>query len=364
MRNWTLWIFLLVILCDGTHPTQARTKYWIEFRDKGIAAKDFIPGNSIFEATRRSLSKQCLLRRATALRKDQLETITMEDAPVSSRYLGSLRALGVTPIVVYRWGNAVSAWLTHAQAQRLLALRFVRGISPVGSANILSTQPIQYANHTTAPIPLSIPQPKSDSGCGYDPIIYAYGNSAPELNRINVWPLHAMGFDGSGVRMGFLDVGFRWRENDAFQSLHVLNEYDYIQHDSVTENQPGDSSNQDQHGTETLSTAMGYLPDTLMGPAYGAGVMLAKTEYVPTEHHIEEDNYAAALEDMEAMGVNITSSSLGYFTFDSPDTSYTYADMNGHTAICTQAVERAAKLGVLVWDPLESTCRHASLSIL
>ncbi len=64
--------------------------------------------------------------------------------------------------------------------------------------------------------------------------------------------------------------------------------------------------------------------------------------------NIEEDNYAEALEAMEALGVQITSSSLGYFTFDSGQHSYTYADMNGHTAICTQSVERAAKLGVLV----------------
>jgi len=76
--------------------------------------------------------------------------------------------------------------------------------------------------------------------------------------------------------------------------------------------------------------------------------MLAKTEDVRSEHHIEEDNYAVALEDMEAKGVDITSSSLGYFTFDPPDSSYTFAEMNGQTSISARAAERAAKLGVLV----------------
>ncbi len=343
-----LTVLLLVTLCSFSNRAFAQTKYWIEFRDKGIAPKNFIPGNPIFEATRKSLSEACLLRRAKALRENPLATISIADAPLCPRYLDSLCALGISPIVTVRWEDAVSARLTQQQAIRLRMLRFVRDISPVGYARLLSSQPVAgfYPAKTSAP--LSAPAPLQDSGCGYDPIIYEYGNSATDLGRINVWPLHAMGFDGSGVRLGFLDVGFRWRENDAFQRLHVLSEYDYIQHDSVTENQPGDSAYQDQHGTGTLSTAMGYLPDTLVGPAYGAGVYLAKTEYVPTEHHIEEDNYAAALEDMEAAGVDITSSSLGYFTFDPPDTSYTYADMNGHTAISTRAVERAAKLGVLV----------------
>jgi len=340
-----LWIALVVSLCFRCTVAQAQTKYWIEFRDKGIAAKKFVPGNPLFEITRTSLSKQCLARRAAALQETPAATISICDAPLCERYLNSLRSFGVVPIVSYEWGNAVSAQLTSAQVRRLRRLKYVRGIFPVQSARLLSTEPISNLTFSASKV---IPMPGQDSGCGYDPIIYAYGNSASQLNRINVWPLHAMGFDGSSVRLGFLDVGFRWRENDAFQRLHVLSEYDYIQHDSVTENQPGDSASQDEHGTATLSTAMGYLPDTLMGPAYNASVMLAKTEYVPTEHHIEEDNYAAALEDMEAMGVDITSSSLGYFTFDPPDTSYTYATMNGHTAICTRAVERAAKLGVLV----------------
>src|SRR5471030_1460685 len=93
---------------------------------------------------------------------------------------------------------------------------------------------------------------------------------------------------------------------------------------------------------------MGYEPDSLIGPAFNAEVMLAETEVAISERNIEEDNYAHALEDMEARGVEITSSSLGYFGFDAGQHSYTYPDMNGHTTICTQAVERAVKLGVLV----------------
>ena len=339
MTDRTLSVWIVCLFCAHVCRARAQERYWIEFRDKGIAENHFIPGNPIFEATRKSLSKECLLRRAAALKENPRATITIEDAPVSPRYIDSLYALGVTPIVVYRWGNAVSARLTRSQIRRLRTLSFIREIHPVGFANLLSTELIASPNRSS--VASRPPMPLGNSGCGYNSIIYEYGTSASELDRINVWPLHAMGFDGSGVRLGMLDVGCNLGVS-SLDSTKVLFQYDYVFQDSSVANP------QDEHGTMTLSTAAGFLPDTLIGPAYKCSVMLAHTEDTRSERNIEEDNYAAALEDMEARGVQITSSSLGYFTFDSGQHSYRYANMNGHTAICTQAVERAAKLGVLV----------------
>jgi serine protease AprX len=339
MTDRRLSVWLVCLLCAYSCRVHAQQRYWIEFRDKGIAEKNFVPGNPVFEAAYKSLSRECLLRRAAAMGKNPLATITMEDAPLCSRYLDSLCAIGVTPLISYKWGNAVSAELTVSQVRQLRTQSFIRRIYPVGHAELLSTQPIAPSHRTV--LAANRPLTFSNFGCGYDPIIYAYGGSQSQLDRINVWPLHAMGFDGSGVRLGLLDAG----SDVAVSSLdnaNVLFQYDYVFQDSNVANP------EDEHGTETLSTAMGYLPDTLIGPAYHCSVMIAHTEDTRSERNIEEDNYAAALEDMEARGVEITSSSLGYFTFDSGQHSYTYADMNGHTAICTQAVERAAKLGVLV----------------
>ncbi len=338
----SIWLLLGVLLVSRI--ANAHSRYWIVFRDKGIRSRDFVPGNPVFEAARKSLSEACLERRSAALRKPPLETISLADAPLCKRYLDSLQTSGVAPVVEYKWGNAVSAELSQAQLSRIRAWSFVRYIALVGHASILSTEPVYRSSHAQPVILQSVPMPTAvqDSGCGYDPVIYTYGGSQSQLDRINVWPLHAMGFDASGIRLGFLDVGFNWRGVSSLDSSNVLFEYDYVFHDSSTANP------QDEHGTATLSTAMGYLPDSLMGPAYKCSVMLAHTEDTRSERNIEEDNYANALEDFEARGVQITSSSLGYFTFDSGQHSYTYADMNGHTAICTQAVERAVKLGVLV----------------
>ena len=274
--------------------------------------------------------------------------VTIEDAPVSSKYLDSLRAIGIEPITISSWANAVSAFLTDKQIKLLRQLSFVDRLKPLATAekNTLSMQRLESIFLPSLKIspdnPEILPIP-----AGYDTIINHYGLTDTQLSRINVRPLHAMGFDGSGVTLGFLDAGFRWRAMQATSMHHVIAEYDFIFHDSLTANDSLDVPDQDAHGSLVLSTATGFFPDNIMGPAYNPDLLLAKTEDIRSERPIEEDNYAAALEWMEKLGVDITSSSLGYFTFDSGYISHTYADMDGKTTVCAMACERAAKLGIL-----------------
>ncbi len=87
----------------------------------------------------------------------------------------------------------------------------------------------------------------------------------------------------------------------------------------------------------------------MIGASYNSSFLLAKTEYIATETHVEEDNYAAALIWMENLGVDVTSSSLGYSEFDSGEDSYTYNDMNGKTTIVSKAVDLAFQRGVVTF---------------
>jgi hypothetical protein len=132
------------------------------------------------------------------------------------------------------------------------------------------------------------------------------------------------------------------------QKMKVIAEYDFIQKDTVTANQEGDSPSQDSHGTSTMSLVGGYKEGQLVSPAFNANFMLAKTEYVPTETNVEEDNWVAAIEWMEMNGVDVVSSSLGYSEFDAGQKSYTYAEMNGQTATTSKAAAIAARNGVVV----------------
>ncbi len=184
-----------------------------------------------------------------------------------------------------------------------------------------------------------------------------YGPSATQLQVINVPQLHDLGVTGHDVLVGMLDSGFRWRAHEALQTRHVIAEHDFIFNDDTTANQAGDASNQDQHGTLTMSTLGGYMPGQLIGPAFNADFILAKTEYIPTETKTEEDNWAAAIEWMEGFGVDVASSSLGYNDFDPQGPSagdYTWAngDFNGRTTITALAAVRAARLGVVVCDAM------------
>ena len=86
----------------------------------------------------------------------------------------------------------------------------------------------------------------------------------------------------------------------------------------------------------------------LIGPAFGASFILAVTEDARSETPVEEDNWVAAAEWVEAMGADVISSSLGYLEFDRPYTSYTDRDLDGETAISTKAANMAAARGVVV----------------
>jgi subtilisin family serine protease len=97
-----------------------------------------------------------------------------------------------------------------------------------------------------------------------------------------------------------------------------------------------------------LSVLGGYAEGELVGPAFAATFLLAKTEDTESETPVEEDNWAAAAEWAEAAGADVISSSLGYLGFDSPFADYSFQDMDGETAVTTIAAEMAAERGVVV----------------
>jgi hypothetical protein len=144
-----------------------------------------------------------------------------------------------------------------------------------------------------------------------------------------------------------IDTGFDYKQRLVFAKMVVLAEYDFHWNDSNTANETVDPTIQHNHGTETLSVIGGFLEGNLIGPAYGATYALAKTEWVATETHIEEDHWVAGIEWLEGLGADVVSSSLAYSTFDDGN-NYTYEDMDGNTAVTTIAADIAAYKGVVV----------------
>ena len=166
--------------------------------------------------------------------------------------------------------------------------------------------------------------------------------------QLDLRPLADHGVDGTGVRIAILDAGFNTLD-PIFSGVTVTAQYDFVFGDSVVRNQPNDSLLLDpqSHGTAVWSLFAGSIPGRLRGIARGASYLLAKTEDIRSETRIEEDNYVAALEWADSIGVDIASSSLGYLSFDN-GFSYLPSQLNGDVAVTTVAAESASAHGILV----------------
>jgi subtilisin family serine protease len=325
---------LLALLLPGASVSAApELKYWITFADKGSGRRAegrLTAGTPDDLAARARLSPRALERRAKVLPSDAI--VTAADLPLSRAYVARVKKLGGRVVHELRWMNAVSAYLSDSQRDAVRRLPFVQSVVPVLRLRVPA-------------MPADEEQPNlAAKAASLD-----YGNSLAQNQMINVPLLHDFDINGRGVILGMLDTGVRWRNHEALETRDVLTEYDFIQGDTVTENQAGDAAGQDTHGTLTFSVAGAYMPGRLIGPAYAASYLFAKTEYLPAEYMIEEDHWAAAMEWMEGLGVDVASSSLGYELFDDgPGYSWANGDFNGRTSVTARAAANAARLGVTV----------------
>jgi hypothetical protein len=174
-----------------------------------------------------------------------------------------------------------------------------------------------------------------------------YGAAADQLRQIRVPYLHDLGFTGRGVLVCLLDTGF-YRDHESLRDLPVVAERDFVFGDNDTQRDPSSPEDySDSHGTAVWSALGGNGPGHVVGPAYGASFLLAKTEDLRYELPIEEDHWVAAVEWADSAGADVVSSSLSYTVFDD-GSRYSFDDLDGDTAVTTIAADRAASLGIAV----------------
>lgn len=303
--------------------TSGDQRLWIFFADKGLA--DASERDSALRNLEQSYDVHAIQRRA--LRRSSPGLFDDRDLPVCQSYLDAVANLGGHIRVVSPWLNAVSADIPSADLSSIQALPYVQRIEPVRRGTRANAVPAKQI------IPAGNTLPRD-----------LYGYSSGQLTQIAVTNLHNAGYTGAGVIIGILDTGFN-RSHDAFnQPGHVVNvlaEYDFVNHDGNTAPEPNDASDQMVHGTLILGCIGAYLPNTLVGGAYNASFVLAKTEDVTQEVPVEEDNYVAGLQFIEAHGADMATSSLGYIDW------YTQANLDGATAVTTVAVNTATDNGLI-----------------
>ena len=321
---------ILVIMFLGISVSFAQTKYLVYFTDKAVDdVSSLSKSSNLYQSALNKLTDRAIERRRKNLGDD---FITVEDIPIKQQYLQQIRSLGIKIINELTWFNAVSAYLTDEELNSTKTFDFVEKIEPVKILKFQKDLPTE-TNFS----------PKASENS----LILNYGPSFDQLQLEEIPIVHSKGINGEGVLIGMLDTGFDWKHHESLQNAKVISEYDFINRDSVTSDQENDQPGQHSHGTLTFSVVGGFKDSSLIGSAYGSSFILAKTEDIRSETHVEEDNYAAALEWMENFGVDISSSSLGYSQFDPSTFSYTYEDMDGKTTIVTRAAEIAFRKGVL-----------------
>lgn len=306
-------ITALLILFTVLSAFAESSRYWVFFADKAVA-----PGQELraLDEARALVSQRSLARRL----KNGAPLTMISDLPVAQQYVDQVRATGADIRVASKWVNAVSVAATPAQLTQIEELSCVRAVRRFSQR-----------------VSMDPPRGASDA---LDSLEYGASYRQDELCRIP--ELHARGLSGAGVLLCMLDTGFETLHS-SLDGLDYLAMRDFINNDSIVTNEAGeDSAGQFMHGTLCLSAAAGLDSGNIIGPAYGAQWMLAKTEYVPTETEVEEDYYVAGMEWADSAGADITSSSLGYIDW------YDQSDMDGQTTVVTQAVTEAQRRGILV----------------
>ncbi len=305
-----------------------KLKIWLFFTEKGL----FDSKDVERAASSTILSEKQLKRR----KKSGLEEIVFADLPVYQNYIAQVESLGARHRRSSRWLNAASFEVSVETLDQIMQLPFVSSIKPVA---IYKRTPVTVEN--IKPQKYFIQAQSADA--------INYGNSAFQLEQINVIAVHQRGYHGQGVTLAILDTGFR-KSHEAFAAHfadgRVLAEYDFVFRDSNTANEAIDTMHQWDHGTYIWSAAAGFLDGIIYGPAFKANFLLAKTEDIRFENRVEEDNWVAAAEWADLLGADVLTSSLGYIDW------YDYSDLNGETAVTTVAANIATFMGIVVGNAI------------
>lgn len=304
------------------HRSDGTLAVWVQFTDRGADTRP----------TADHLSLRALERRGRALAPGT-PLLSSRDLAPANAYLDAVLGSGARLRHQSRWLNAVSLEATEDQIRAIAAMPWVASVRPVA----MSLRHPRSTDQTSAPR-AEQHEPALNSG-------FSYGGSLPAAEQINLPPVHDLGLSGQGVVVGMLDSGFHLT-HAALGHLQVLATWDFTHGDADVGYEEGQDAVpwQADHGTKTLSVLSAFMDGEIVGSAFGAAVVLAKTEDVSDEVPAEEDRWVAGLEWLEAQGCDIVTSSLGYYHW------YSYDDLDGNTALCTIAADIAVGHGMVVFN--------------
>jgi serine protease AprX len=318
---------LILILATVTGKgllAQNTNAYFIQFSDK-------VSESNI----RATLSEKALERRT----KFNL-SIDSYDMPVSANYISViLQDTTIRLRYALKWHNAIAVNCTKTSLHYLTDLPFVRAVKFVGETQTLKSSegPLFYA-------PRLVLKDATMKENGYTK--EDYGVSYAQNKQIGVPYLHRLGYTGKGIDVAVFDAGFKNLNAIPGFLKHQANDrltfcYDVAQLDNLL-------TDADNHGTAVTSCLGAYQLGHYVGSAPLANLFLFRTEYGATESPLEELNWCKAAELSDSAGVDMITSSLGYFRFDDTTLSYRHSDLDGFTSYISLGARIAVEKGILV----------------
>ncbi|MCL2290465.1 MAG: S8 family serine peptidase [Bacteroidetes bacterium] len=305
---------------------QSPGKYWVQFNIRDA-------GNYTIDRPEAFLSSIAIEKR----NKFNIP-ITENDIPVSRKFIETVKKMDTTAVLLTtsKWLNGATFYSENPDFIALIkGNEFVAYVEQthIGSEPEIFTQ--ENTSFFNAAIPVvDIP----------NDLDYGLGTRQIRINNAH-W-LHRLGYKGEGVSLQLHDGGFLYADTirhfrQHFADNRVRGVKNIVQ-PSISTFRDGD------HGTGVWSCIAAYIPGELVGSAPACNFYLVQTEDNRTEYVVEEDNWVAALELADSLGVDVVSSSLGYTTFD--DTTYYrgYSSLDGKTSRASLAADIAVSKGMIV----------------
>lgn len=315
MKKILTFLFLISSLSIFSQDEDA----WVYFNDK--------PNSATYLSNPLAMLSQRALDRRTA----QGIALTIQDVPVYQPYINQIDAAnGITVLAKSKWLNCVHVRGLQADINTLSTLSFVNHL--YWANNSLN----RIANNKQTTI-----NKKLETATNFN-----YGTSANQIQMLNGHLLHQQNYTGTGKVIAVLDAGFPNVDiAQPFQRLFannlILGGYDFV-------NRNNNFYTGNSHGTLVLSCMGGYKDGQLVGTAPDAAYYLYITEDVNSENPVEESYWVEAAEEADRVGVDVITSSLGYFEYDNPSYSHSYSDMTGNKNFASKGANIAFSKGIII----------------
>ena len=282
-------------------------------------------------------------------RKKQGLKIDETDIPVNRNYLEKIESCGVELLHCSKWNNTVLV-----QTSDTTLIDKVASLSCVTSVRKVAT----YESEIPTPDPdranIVSDRDSDPSSMGFfegyhNDLInrylnnsYKYGGANTQIKLLNGIALHEQGYRGKGMTIAVIDGGFYNADViPYFKNVNILGTKDFAR-------KGGDVYGEEEHGTMVLSTMATNCRGKIIGTAPEASYWLLRSEDGHTEQMVEEDNWCAAIEFADSVGVYVVNTSLGYTKYDNPADNVRYWEQDGQTRLISKSASMAASKGMVL----------------